>query len=49
MGRAAAEMLLTRLEGKPVARPHLVFQPELVVRESTRVTPRHDDTRDGEA
>jgi LacI family transcriptional regulator len=49
MGRAAAEMLLTRLEGEPVARPHLVFQPELVVRESTRVTPLHDDTRDGEA
>lgn len=35
MGRAATEMLLTRLEGRRVARNHVVFQPELVVRDST--------------
>lgn len=35
MGRIAAEMLLARLEGKLVERPHFVFQPELVIREST--------------
>ncbi len=35
MGRVATEMLLGRLEGHPVTTNHLVFQPELVVREST--------------
>ncbi len=37
MGRVATEMLLGRLEGRPITPNHLIFQPELVVRESTRV------------
>ena len=37
MGRVAAEMLLGRLEGRPVSPNHLIFQPELVLRESTSV------------
>lgn len=35
MGHLAAQMLLGRLQGLPLAQSHPVFQPELVVREST--------------
>ena len=35
MGRTAAEMLIGQLTGDPPDERHVVFQPELVVREST--------------
>lgn len=35
MGRTAAEMLVTALSGRRPARPHVVFPPTLVVRESS--------------
>jgi LacI family transcriptional regulator len=35
MGRIAAELLTTQLTGTPPETPHVVFEPRLVVREST--------------
>ena len=35
MGRTAAELLIDQLSGTPPQQPHVVFEPKLVVREST--------------
>jgi LacI family transcriptional regulator len=35
MGRTAAELLTDQLSGTPPQRRHVIFEPELVVREST--------------
>ncbi|MFT6670868.1 MAG: LacI family transcriptional regulator, partial [Afipia broomeae] len=36
MGRGAAKLLLREIETRSVASEHIVLQPELIVRESTR-------------
>ncbi len=40
MGRAAVEVLVAQFGGRDVSRDELLFEPELVVRESTGPAPR---------
>jgi LacI family transcriptional regulator len=38
LGRTAAELLIAETSGEPIRHRQLVFQPELVVRDSTRAS-----------
>lgn len=39
MGEAAADMIIRRIKGEPLAEQHILFDTELIVRESTGVAP----------
>jgi len=48
MGQAAVALLLRQLDGEPAADDELLFEPELVVRETTGPAPSRPQTRGGQ-
>lgn len=43
MGVAAASMLMKRIDRKPIATPHVMFEPTLVMRNSVSIAPRDSE------